>query len=213
MTNINLVDTHAHLDMDAFDKDRAQVISRAAAAGVKTIINPAVDLKSSERIINMTEWQRGIYAAVGFHPNEVDGVTEADVYRLKELAQQPRVIAIGETGLDYYHNRESREQQLKVLDWELELAAELDLPIILHCRLADDDMICILRRFLARQHALKDKLKGVVHCFSGDATTAKNYLDMGLYLALGGYITYPSSRKSYDMVNGLPLSGASGKPQ
>lgn len=93
---------------------------------------------------------------------------------------------------------------MEVLGWELELAAELNLPIILHCRLADDDMIFMLRRFILQQQAEGNTLRGVVHCFSGDAAAAASYLEMGLYLALGGYITYPSSKKSHDVIKQIP---------
>lgn len=201
---VSVIDTHAHLDMAQFDKDRTEVIVRAISDGVAAMVNPAVDVASSENIIKLAERDPHIFAAVGFHPSEAGKAADTDLKRLSELARSSqRIVAIGECGLDYYRNRAPREVQIKVLEYQLDLAAELKLPIIIHSREAEKDTLALLGNWAAGTAYPEGRARGVIHCFSGTAGVARKYIDMGFYIAFGGYITYPSS-KIGDVIKSIP---------
>lgn len=134
---MSLIDTHAHLDMSAFDEDRTEVVARAKAAGVDTIIIVGSDLASSQKAIKLTEGYPGTFATVGFHPHEVSRVTRADIISLATIAHNPKVVAIGEIGLDFYRNRSPRAKQLEAMQWQLELAQDANFPVVIHCRQAE----------------------------------------------------------------------------
>ncbi|MFC2018410.1 TatD family hydrolase [Chloroflexota bacterium] len=199
-----IVDTHAHLDMDPFNKDLSQVIARAGEAGVSRIITVGIDLESSRQAIRLAEDHPQILATAGYHPHEVTGIREEAIAEIARLASHPKVVAIGEVGLDFYRHYSSREAQLRVLKWQLELAVRLRLPVIIHCRQADKDMIPLLRDWTAARTQPPEQPIGVIHCFSGDTESARQYLDMGFYIALGGYISYPSSRHTYNAIRSIP---------
>jgi len=190
---MSIVDTHAHLDADAFDEDRNEVIARAVDAGVSTIINVGVNLESSKRAVRLAEEHPEVLAAVGFHPHQADTMKKADIARIGEVAKYPRVVAIGEIGLDFYRNYSPREAQFQALKWQLELALEMDLPVVIHSRQAEKEMLEVLRDWVKRSKDSKGQSPGVIHCFSGDTSIAEQYLEMGFYLALGAYIGYPTS--------------------
>ena len=201
---LTLFDTHAHIDMAQFDPDRLIVIDRAIKTGVTFMVNPAIDAASSERIINLAVSNPYIYAAVGIHPQEAGKATEQDMKRVRELAgSSTRVVAIGEAGLDFYRNRTPRETQIYVLQWQLDLAAELALPIIIHSREAEKDTLAILGNWVKTSKYPEGKPRGVIHCFSGSVSVARQYLEMGFYIAFGGYVTYPSSKLS-DVIRSVP---------
>ncbi|MFH1638881.1 MAG: TatD family hydrolase [Chloroflexota bacterium] len=202
---LSIIDTHAHLDMHQFDEDRTGVIRRALEAGVITMVNPAVDLKSAEKIIRLSESEPHIFPAAGFHPHEVSNVSEADIKILAGIVKQDGVVAIGETGLDYYRNKSPRETQLHVLKAELELAADTKLPIIIHCREAERDMLALLGNWIANSPYPDGVARGVIHCFSGNGNILKQYLEMGFYVSLGGYLTYPTSVRHFDMIKNIPV--------
>lgn len=197
------VDVHAHLDMAHFNEDRAEVISRALDAGVSTIITVGIDLESSRRAIKLAESYPEVLATVGFHPHGAIRVTEADVANLAKIADHPRVVAIGEAGLDFYRNKSPREAQLQVLKWQLELAAELNLPIVIHCRQAEKDMLALLHDWTSNKHS-NEQPRGVIHCFSGDIDTARQYLGMGFFISVGAYIGYPSSLHTHNAIRSIP---------
>jgi TatD DNase family protein len=202
--SVSVIDTHAHLDMAQFESDRNEVIQRAVAAGVAVMVNPAVDVRSSEAIIRLAERDRHIFAAVGFHPQEAGRATEADIKRLAELARSStRVVAIGESGLDFYRNRAPREVQIRVLEWQLDLAASLQLPIIIHSREAEKDTLALLGNWVKTLKYPEGQGRGIIHCFSGTSNIARQYIDMGFYIAFGGYITYPSS-KIQNVIKSIP---------
>jgi len=201
---MTIVDTHAHLDADAFDEDRDEVIARAVEAGVSTIINVGVNLESSERAISLAEAHPEVLAAVGFHPHQASVVKKADIARIGEMARHPRVVAIGEIGLDFYRNYSPREAQFQALKWQLELALEMNLPVVIHSRQAEKEMLDVLRDWIKRSKDSKGRSPGVIHCFSGDTATAEQYLEMGFYLALGAYIGYPTSVGAYDVISSIP---------
>jgi len=201
----SIIDTHAHLDMPHFNKDRTEVIARALDAGVSNIITVGIDLESSRKAIKLAESYTEIFATAGFHPHEAARVTETSVAKLGEIAQHPRIVAIGEVGLDFYRNRSPREVQLQALRWQLELAEEMNLPVIIHCRQAEKDMLAALRNWASRRKRPDGEPVGVVHCFSGDIDTARQYLEMGFFISLGAYIGYPASLRSHDVIRSIPL--------
>ena len=218
-----LVDTHCHLDLRQFDGDRQAVIERAAAAGVAVIVNPAIDLDSCRRVLALAEQHPGLYAAVGVHPNDCADFDDAAVAQLREMACHPKVVAIGEIGLDYYWNKVTIDQQWRALRAQLALAAELGLPVILHSRSAqgdesrrcNSDLLWELQRWVSVRNAQRSEdavvgdvsltpdpclltpevLVGVWHAFSGDLAEAQAAYDLGLVLGLGGPVTFQNARR------------------
>ena len=200
--SITLVDTHAHLDADEFDTDRDEVIARAHDVGVTTIITVGTGVESGQRSIELAEQYPGILVAIGIHPHAASTATKADIDDIGRLAEHEKVIAIGEIGLDFYRDYSPRDSQLQVLQRQLELAVRLDLPVAIHCRQAHDEMLAILHDWTARYPERSSP--GVIHCFMGDIETAREYLEMGFYLSLGGYITYPVNRNAHDVMRFIP---------
>ncbi len=208
-------DTHCHLDLHQFDADRGAVIARAAAAGVAIIVNPAVDLESCRRILGLAEQHPNVYAAVGVHPNDCGDFDDASVTRLRALAQHPKVVAVGEIGLDYYREKVAHEQQRRVFRAQLALAAEHGLPVILHSRNARDDaagqcaadLLWELEQWVpaARKNRGQDVILGVWHAFSGDIAEAERAYELGLVLGLGGPITFQNARRLRALVPQLCL--------
>lgn len=191
-----MIDTHLHLEMREFDPDRGAVVQRAKAAGIG-LITVGIDLESSARAIELAE-EHEIYAAVGVHPHEAKRYSadlEGMLARLEELARAERVVALGEMGLDYYRNYSPREEQLRVFRAQLELAAKLDKPVIVHDRQADEDILAALQRAA---------VKGVVHSFSSDLEAAEALLELGFYLGFSGPVTFPKARQQY-VVRRVPL--------
>lgn len=189
------VDTHAHLDDEKYDKDREDVIKRAEENGVEKIINVSFDLKSAKRAIDLAGQYENIYAAVGCHPKsqEESGYVFNKSDFLK-TAKQPKVVAIGECGLEL-KNPDDLISQREIFEAQIKLAQELNLPLIVHCRDAHQEVIEIL--------AKAGNVKGVIHCFSGSWQSAQRYLDMGFYISFNGIITYASD---YDkVVKNMPI--------
>ena len=203
-SKISLVDTHAHLNLDDFSQDYRQAEERALAAGVGTIVNVGIDVPTNRRAVEMAEESPHMLAAAGFHPHDAAKVSRDDINWLGELAGHPRVVAIGETGLDFYRNRAPVDDQLKVLKWKLELARDLDLPVVIHCRQAERDIIPILTRWAAGYRIPDGGSPGVIHCFNGDAEAARSYLKAGFFIAFGAYVGYPSSKGLYSAIRAVP---------
>jgi len=176
-------DTHAHLDDAQFDADRSGVIARAREAGVRRILSVGDTLASSERALALAREYAGVRAAVGVHPHAADTCDEAAVSRLRELAAAAEVAAIGEIGLDYFKDYQPRRGQRAAFERQAALAAALDLPVVVHNREATDDCLAVLGAYAGR-------LRGVAHCFSGDAAAARRFLDLGFYISLAGNVTY-----------------------
>ena len=174
-----IFDTHAHYDDEQFDEDRKELLHSMADKGVGTIVNVSASLKSCERVVNMVQEYPFMYAAVGVHPDEVGGLCEESFARVKELAGRDKVVAIGEIGLDYYWDQESHDIQKKWFVRQLELAGDLDLPVLIHSREAAADTMAIMK-----EHARG--LKGVIHCYSYSEEMAKEYVKMGFYIGVGG---------------------------
>jgi TatD DNase family protein len=197
------IDTHCHLDLPQFDADRDAVIERAAAAGVGRIVNPAIDLASCRRVLALADRYPNIYAAVGVHPNDCADFDDDAIPALRELAQHPKVVAIGEIGLDYYWQKVAHERQHAALMAQLELAAELRLPVILHSRnpaggapTCNADLLCVMAQMgpAIRKSRGADAIIGVWHAFSGDLAEAQQAYDLGLTLGLGGPVTFQKAR-------------------
>ncbi|UCH43046.1 MAG: TatD family hydrolase [Dehalococcoidales bacterium] len=200
----DIIDTHAHLDMETFNSDRAGVISRAQNKGVSTIITVGMGLESSNEAIKLAESNPGILVMAGFHPHQASQVKEDDIESLVSLSEHPKVVAIGETGLDFYRNYSPRETQLRVLEWQLELAVRLDLPVVIHCRQAEKDILPILHNWTSRHHQSGGTPRGVVHCFNNVIDMARQYLNMDFFVSLGAYIGYPSSGYLHDVIRYIP---------
>ena len=196
-----LVDSHAHLDMVAFNKDRDEVIRRAREAEVGAIITVGIDMASSRAAIKLAESYAEVFAAVGIHPHHASSFQDSDLETLAELSHHSRVIAIGEIGLDFYRNLSPKGQQVTVFIKQLELANELGMPVIVHSRNAHKEVLAILAGHCPDRGGL---LKGVIHCFGGDAEMARHYLDLDFALSFSGSITYKSSLAVEESVRSVP---------
>ncbi len=195
----SLVDSHAHLDFSNFNGDRDEVIRRAQSAGVKLILNVGFDLESSRKSIALAESYPLLYAAAGVHPHDAARVPAAYLDELAGMAAHPRVVALGEMGLDFYRERSPRRVQRDVFRQQLQLAREKNLPVILHDREAHREIMQILEA---------DGLPargGVMHCFSGDMALAKRCLGLGLYISIAGPVTYPKSSHLGQVASRVPL--------
>jgi TatD DNase family protein len=181
-----LIDTHCHLDFERFDTDRDAVVQRAAAAGVTQIIIPALDLENCRTVLALSERYEGVFAAVGVHPNSSAGWQAGWIGVLHDLAQHPKVVAIGEIGLDYYWDKSPKAVQQRALGLQLELAAELNLPVIIHNRESNVDLIQIL----AESPLVGRDNPGVLHSFAADWDTAVSALNLGYYLGFTGPVTF-----------------------
>jgi TatD DNase family protein len=184
-----LIDSHAHLDAEEFDADREEVIARARQAGVETIVCPAIHAASSQSVVRLAESQPGLYAAVGIQPNYAGQAALGDWDRIVALAGCPRVVALGETGLDRYWNFTPFEVQQDYFDRHLRLSQQRGLPLVIHCRDADADLLPMLCEAAAR-----GPLAGVLHSFSGDQATAEECLQLGLFLSFSGAVTYTNKK-------------------
>ena len=197
-----LVDSHLHLDSREFDADRSEVIRRAWEAGVKAMltIGAGGDLSECERAVRTAQANEGIFATVGIHPHDAQAVPPDALDRLKALARQPKVVAIGETGLDYHYMHSPAAVQREVFRSSLSLAAELNLPVVIHSRQADADTVGLLKEAWQGRG-----VRGVVHCFSGDYAFARQLLDMDLHLSFTGVVTFPKTDDVRDVLRRIPL--------
>lgn len=198
---MQLVDTHCHLDFDRFDGDRDEVVARAAAVGVTRIVVPGIDLASSRRVVALAERYEGVYAAVGVHPNSSAGWEDGWIGMLRELAGHPKVVAIGEIGLDYYRDWSPRPVQQGALRAQLELAAEVGKPVIIHNRESDEDVI----RLLGESPLVGRERPGVLHSFAAPWAVAEVALGMGFYLGFTGPVTYKNADGLRRIVGQVPL--------
>jgi len=197
-----LIDSHCHLDFPQFNNDRQAVVQRAREAGVEIIINPGADLESSRRAVALAERYPEVYAAVGVHPHEAKTVTDEVIAELRALARHPKVVAIGEIGLDFYRNLSPRDVQRRAFRQQLALAAELGLPVIVHSREAHDDVMAILAE---NRESQATDLWGVLHAFSGDRAMAERALEMGFCLGIAGPVTFRNAHRLRALVRELPL--------
>jgi TatD DNase family protein len=194
-----LVDTHTHVQMPQFKGDQESVIRRALANGVTRLVVPGVDVPTSRDAVTLARaWPGHIFAAAGTHPHDADTLTDTAFAELRALVAAPEVVAIGETGLDFYRNLAPREAQLAAITRQIHLAREVDLPIILHNRDSHAEMIATLK-----EHA--QGVRGVFHCFIGDRQMARDALELGFYLSFAGPVTYPKNTELMDVAAWAPL--------
>ena len=193
-----LFDTHAHYDDDWFDEDRDALLSSMPERGVGLIVNPGITVETSRMAIAMAEKYPHMYAAVGIHPENCHDFVPAHIDELRELAKHPKVVAIGEIGLDYYWDTNPpKEFQQEVLRAQMALARELQLPVIIHDRDAHADTLAIVKEF--------PEVTGVFHCYSGSAEDARTLVKMGWMLSFNGAATFKNARKAPEVIAGVPL--------
>lgn len=190
-------DTHAHYDSSKFDADRDAVLRALPESGVTLVVDPGDNAERSRRAVALAQQYPHVYAAVGWHPEEAESWDENSLPAIRELAKRPKVCAIGEIGLDYYWDTTYRERQKEMFRAQIELALELDLPVIVHDREAHGDSLEIVRDYPA--------LRGVFHCFSGSVEMAKELLRRGWYLGFDGPITYKNAVRALEVIRICPM--------
>jgi len=193
-----LIDTHAHLQWADFDKDREQVIERAFAAGLTGIVSIGYDLNASREAVLIADGHERIYAAVGIHPHNAKAMRTDVLSSLRELAQDSKVVAIGEIGLDYYRNLSPRARQKEAFEQQIRLAKELELPVVIHDREAHANVLQVLRNF-------GKNVTGVLHCFSGSVEMAREAIKLGYLISIAGPVTFPNARNLYQLVQNVPV--------
>lgn len=193
-----IFESHAHYDDEQFDGDRKELLNSMQENGIGTIINVGATFQSCKEVVQLAQEYPFIYAAVGVHPDEVGELDEEKFAYLKAQCQNEKVVAVGEIGLDYYWDNESHEVQKKWFQKQLELARELDLPVIIHSRDAAADTLEMMQK-----HA--KGLCGVIHCFSYSKEMAQEYVKMGFHIGVGGVVTFKNSKKLKEIVAEIPL--------
>jgi TatD DNase family protein len=195
-----MIDTHAHLGHTDFSRDRREVIARSFEEGCEAIVEVGWDAASSKAAAGLAAEHPRIYASVGIHPHEADGATVDSFETIAELLKKPKVVAIGETGLDFYRNYSSPVRQREIFRWQIALARSNSLPLIIHDRDAHADVLSTLRRERGAE------VGGVMHCFSGDVETARQAVEMGFHIGLGGSLTYGRKEDIWrDILRVVPL--------
>lgn len=194
-----LVDSHCHLNYKGLVEHQSEVLERARASGVTAMLNISTRECEWDEVVGLAEQQNDIWASVGIHPHEADGHTGVDAAKLVARAANPRVIGIGETGLDYYYDHSNRAQQRASFREHIQAARETGLPIIVHTRDAEDDTFQILSEEMA-----SGMYSGVIHCFTASADFARKALDLGLYISLSGIVTFKNATDLQVVAKWLP---------
>jgi TatD DNase family protein len=191
-----IFDTHAHYNDKAFNEDRANLLDSFSESGILGVINCGTNIEESKKSIQLAENYDFVYCAVGFHPEDISTASENYLSEIKELAMHEKCVAIGEIGLDYYWVKDNKEEQKRFFTEQLALANELSLPVIIHSRDAHADTLEILK---------KHRPKGVLHCFSGSVEVMNEALKLGLYIGLGGAVTFKNARVPLEVAKSVPL--------
>ena len=191
-----LVDTHAHLDDVKYESDLDEVIARAAEYGVTRIISMGDTMTASQNAVKIAEKYDGIFAGAGVHPQEALSLVAGDYDRLAEMMTHPKVKVLGEIGLDYYWDTVSKEKQLEVFQWQMDLAKKHDKPVIIHCRDAYEDTYEVLKR---------NGHRGIMHCYSGSVEMAKRFVELGFYISLAGPVTFKNARVPKDVAANINI--------
>lgn len=192
----NIFDSHAHYDDSRFDEDRDELLCSIKDEGVSYVVNCGCDLRTCLKTLEISEKHDFLYAALGVHPHEAEETTEEDLAEIRKLYCNKKVVAVGEIGLDYHYDFSPREIQKEVFEKQLILANELDLPVIVHDRESHEDTMNLLK---------KHRPKGVVHCFSGSVEMAKEIVKLGMYIGLGGAVTFKNAKKPIEVAEYIPL--------
>ena len=196
-------DTHCHLNHPSYQADLPEVLQRATHVGVRRILVPGYDLNSSREAVFLAQTNESLYAAVGVHPNEIDSFTDNQMSLFDEMISQPKVIAVGEIGLDLFRRQDNFERQLKVLNLFLELADNRHLPVILHSR----NCLPILMEVITSFHSsFADPARGIFHAFEGDSQQAESLTGLGFYIGAGGPITFKNAEKKRELFSKIDLS-------
>lgn len=193
---MNIFDTHAHYDDESFNEDRNELFEAMQKNNVKYIINQGINIETSKFSVSLSEKYDYVYAAVGIHPEDVNSLE--DIGEIKKLASHKKVIAIGEIGLDYHYDNANKEIQKQYFYNQLELANELNLPVVIHDRDAHKDILDTLK-------SIKINNAGTIHCFSGSVEMAKELIKLGYYLGFDGPITFKNAQKNIDVLKYIPL--------
>lgn len=191
---MRIIDSHAHYDDSSFDADREEILRELFSGEICKIVNIGCSVKSSYSSVKLAEEYAGIYAAVGLHPDAADEIDRID--EIRSLCGNKKVVAVGEIGLDYHYEEHSRDIQKKAFEEQLKLAAELDMPVVIHSRDAWEDTMELLRKY---------RPKGVMHCFSGSAETAREIVEMGMYVGFTGVVTFKNAKKALKALEAVPL--------
>ena len=194
-----MIDSHAHLDDPRYDADRPEVIQRAFDAGVESIITIGCDLKTSRAAVDLADRHERIYATVGVHPHEAAHVDGNTYEALRRLAAHPKVVAWGETGLDYHYMNSPKEDQIRAFREQVRLAGELDLPLVIHTREAPTDTAMILKG------EASNRIRGVIHCFSGNLALARQVLEINFLISISGIVTFAKAQELQEVVRQIPL--------
>ena len=194
-----LIDTHTHLDDARYESDREAVIARARETGIDSMITIGCDLSTSQAAVALADRYPFVYATVGVHPHEVKHIEDGWYNEFRRLAENKKVVAFGEVGLDYHYNYSSPKEQRDRFREQIQLARELGLPLVIHTREAQEDTIQILKDERSAE------IGGVFHCFSGDAWLAKDALDLGFYLSFSGILTFQNAGRLRDIAKTVPL--------
>lgn len=197
-----LIDSHAHLDL--FKGDRNEVIARAFSEGLSAVVTVGIDLTSSKKTLEIARSHKAIWAVIGVHPHDAKMVTKNTIDEIRRLAADPKVVAIGETGLDYYRTLSPQDVQVRVFRQFLDLASDLKLPVVIHDRDAHDQVLRILTEQHKKGAFTAAAGPGVIHCISGDWAYAKTCLDMGFYVSVPGVVTFPKAATLHEVVKKLP---------
>ncbi len=198
--NTGIFDSHAHYDDAAFDEDRETLLASLPAAGISKVVNIGSTIEGSHKCVLLADKYDYIYAAIGIHPSEIRGVTEEDMQWIGATAERERkVVAIGEIGLDYYWDKDNRDEQISFFERQMDMARKLGLPFVVHSRDAAKDTYEVMKA------ADAGSIGGVVHCFSYAKEEARKYLDMGFYIGIGGVLTFKNGIKMKEVCEYTPL--------
>lgn len=199
MKNNMMFESHAHYDDEVFDEDRDSLLASMQENGIERIINVCAEVENWKRTIDLTEKYPFVYGAVGVHPDDAGSLNEEMIQKMRQICRMEKIVAVGEIGLDYYWDKEQHESQIYWFERQLQLAREEKLPFIIHSREAAQDTLETMKRMKAGE------IGGVVHCFSYGKEIAREYLNMGLSLGVGGVVTFKNARKLKEVVEYAPL--------
>ncbi len=195
---MKIVDSHSHIDDEKFDIDREEVVSLFDENKIDFIVDPASDVKSSEKIVEIVKKFSRVYGAVGIHPHEVEDITDDDLKKIYNLSFSNKIVAIGEIGLDYYYDNSPREKQKEIFRKQLEIAKKRNLPVIIHTREAMQDTFDILSEF-------KGDITGVMHCYTGSFEMAEKFINLGFYISISGVVTFKNATNVREMAKKIKL--------